>query len=501
MTVLKRKNPLLAPVHIATVDPDWFASSILNTPNDPFQSELINAIADLDRIRLGLPTLFNHDGLTRFTVRSCHGTGKTHTLAKLMHWFNFTRKGRIPVTAPKEKQVTTRVWPEFRKIRGNAMVDYQELLKVEKTQIMWASDPDWCALVETASQPENLQGLHDDHLMFLIEEASGVDEDMFPVIEGAMSTENAILVLIGNPTKTEGEFYNSHRKPGTMELYYKMHVKPEDSPRVSMKWVNEMKSKYGEKSPIYKVRCLGEFAETTPNQLIAMDWIFKAKNKDPIPDGSLATKRISVDVGDGGEDETVITAAIHYDTFIHVVKQYRFSFPTAESAILTADAVEVIAEKFGMDWENGDDIVVDSLGVGSGAAGELIQREYPVVIYKGGEASDDSTEWLNRRTQSYIGCRDYFRDGKIALDEDLFEGDDDQDWDDLIGQLTMIKVNPGIERVEALEPKRKLKKSPDMADSLAMQFATQEPTIGSTKFDPTIIGELEMNSYDASISE
>ncbi len=419
MTVLLKQseNPIIEAVEKATINPDWFAASILRMPNDPFQSELLNAVADLGRIKRGIPTVFNHKGLQRFSIRSCHGTGKTHTLAKLMHWFNFTRRGRIPVTAPKEKQVTTRVWPEFRKIRNASISAYKQLIKVDKTQITWCNDTDWCALVEAASQSENLQGLHDKHLLFLVEEASGVDEAMFPVIEGALSTENAMMVLIGNPTKVEGEFYNSHRKPEVADLYYRMHVKPEDSPRVSMKWVNDMKRKYGERSPVYLVRCLGEFAEMSDNQLISMAWIDRARNREFKLDGSLPTKRLSIDVADGGENETVITGASRYETFTFFQKQYRFSFPTAESVILAADAAEEIWKRLEMKAERGDDIVIDGLGVGAGCAGELIRRGYPVVIYKGGEASDDSKQWLNRRTQSYIAMRNAFRDDEIIIAE------------------------------------------------------------------------------------
>jgi predicted GNAT family acetyltransferase len=53
------------------------------------------------------------------------------------------------------------------------------------------------------------------------------------------------------------------------------------------------------------------------------------------------------------------------------------------------------------------------------------------------------------------------------------------DYDDLIAQLCSIKTPPNMERVEDLVTKQKMKdegiKSPDRADSLAMQYATQAP--------------------------
>jgi len=204
------------------LDPDWFCEKILKSPNDPWQSEALNAVADLFRIKKNIPTLYNHKGLTRFSFVAFHGCGKTHAMAKLMHWFNFVVRGRIPCTAPKEKQLITRLWPEFRKIKMKAISEYQQLINVETKNIYWANDSDHVAIIEAASAPENLAGYHDDYLMFLVEEASGVDENMFPVIEGALTgdTETGlnILVLIGNPTKTSGEFWASHKKKGTKEL-------------------------------------------------------------------------------------------------------------------------------------------------------------------------------------------------------------------------------------------------------------------------------------------
>ena len=151
-----------AMVDRATYDPNWFCEEVLRSKNDPWQCEVMDAVADLDRLRAGKEPVFNPDALNRFTVRAFHGPGKTHLLAKLMHWWNFTRRGRIAVTAPKEKQLTTRVWPEFRKVLMGAPKAYQSLINVERTTITWCGDIDWCAIAESAASPENLAGLHDE---------------------------------------------------------------------------------------------------------------------------------------------------------------------------------------------------------------------------------------------------------------------------------------------------------------------------------------------------
>lgn len=458
-------------------DPDWFCNEILRCPNDPWQSEMLNAIADLDRLKAGLPTKFNHEGLNRFSVVAFHGVGKTHFLAVLMHWYNFTRKGRIPCTGPKEKSLRTRLWPEFRKVLHGALVTYRTLIEVQATYIQWGNDIDWCALIEAASQPENLQGYHDDNLCFLVEEASGVPDEMFQVVEGALTTPNAILVDIGNPTRTSGEFWASHNKPGTKELYYRKQIKHSESSRVSPKWVADMIRKYGRSSPVVKVRVFGEFVDMAPNQLYAMEWLERARNAESKADGSHPKLRISVDVADGGIDESVFTVTKHYLSAVDVVGMVRKSFPAATAV---ADATEFAIQLFEVHGGQkdgglaGDDFVVDGIGVGAGMAAELTKRGYNCIKHKGGETADDPVLYRNRRTQVFLVSRDFLRADRVAILEGAIA---EEDWDDFVGQMLSIKTHPGIERIEEVEPKTKMlmrgEKSPDMPDSFSMAFATR----------------------------
>jgi len=470
------ENPLDEAVRIALTNPNWFADKILNCPNDSWQAEIMDAIADLDRARQGMPTLYNHDLKNKFSIVAGHGPGKTHLGAKVMHWFNFTRRAIIPCTAPKEKQLTTRLWPEFRRILQRGIKEYRDLILVEAMKIVWGNDPLWFATIEAASMPENLAGYHDDMVLFIVDEASGIKEEMFPVIMGALTTEGSVLLMYGNPTKLTGEFYASHNKRGVMEDYYLRHVKPEESPHVSQKWVDGLVRRYGRDHPVVKVRAFGEFAEMMENQLIPLAWIERARDTSFTTDGSLPRMRISVDVADGGEDETVVTVARMFDTATLFLEQKRFNFEPSVSPIESGEAALRIYQAWGCTPKNGDDFVVDAIGVGAGTAGWLMKQGMPVIAYKGGEASDDTAKWRNRRTQSYIVMRDGFRDEAIFIADDFTA-----DWDDFTAQMCSIKSKPGTERLEELQTKEEMKrsgiKSPDMADSPAMVFATKQPSM------------------------
>lgn len=498
------REALRIAIETAAEDPIWFRREVLGVTDDlqdEWQDELLEAVLDIFRKRNGQPTKYNHQGLNRISIRSGHGVGKTTGCAEVMHLIGFISRCQIICTATKYKQVTTRLWPRFRMLRATAIDEYQYLMDVSAEKIVWADDPDWYAEPETAAQGENLQGFHPnapgDVAVVIVDEASGLKQVIFEVLQGALSSGDVILILIGNPTQNQGEFFESHTKPAVASMYYRMHITPERSKHVSKRWVEQMAQRYRVDSPVYKVRVAGEFAETAEFQLISHTWIMAAHDREPVNDGSLPRLRIAVDVADGGVDESVFKAARLFDTHTVFLKQLRRSFPSSESPVLCADEAERLFVALG-GRKDEDDFVVDSIGVGAGTAGILMSRGYRVVCYKGGESSDDATQWRNRRTQSYLCLRNAFRDGTVSYAEGYAS---EQDIDDEIDQLCAIRTKPGTEKLEDLETKKELvdrtNKSPDLADSDAMIFATQMPNQPSTMLMGSVIAIGSMESSHA----
>jgi uncharacterized protein YndB with AHSA1/START domain len=494
-------------------DPVWFLKQAFNIDLDIWQVEAFEAMADIVRNKYNtqpelfnysgplLPTKYNHDALTKFTIRAMHGPGKTFFAAAAIVWFHCAFKGYSPATAPTIKQLRNRLWPNIRKIQGMANPFWRKAFEVRATEVEWYKDPNWKCVAETGATPENLQGYHDNYMLIVADEASGIDEEMFPVIDGALSTGIiVILLLIGNPTKLLGTFADSHLKPKVAKYYYQIHVDLRKTTRVNPSWVKEMEEKYGKDSPVVRVRCYGEFAEEDENQLLSLEWIVASRSKPYRSDGSIPRQRITVDCSDGGGNFTVVTNSVRHASFTLFKKQSKYSFPQGTAATRTRDIVKKIWVDNGMDKRNGDDIVVDSLGVGAGVASMLIEGGFPVIRYMGGAASDNSAEWRNRRVQSYMVLRDNYRDGKIITADDYIA---EEDWDDHDAQLCSIRRKAGTENREDLLTKQEMVDkgivSPDRADSEAMQFATQSPIL--TPGGPILIGRtLETASYDGSIT-
>jgi phage terminase large subunit len=486
-------------------EPVWFAKEVLrlkSLPGEPtifedaersweldqFQQDILEACADVWRKKNKIKTRINHEGKRFITVRSGHGPGKTFTAAMCAHWFNSAFPGRVVCTAPKLAQIRTRLWSSLRKIDSRAEAFYRDGHVIHDTTAYWYGEnsdgkrvelKNWCILGETATQPENLAGHHEAYQLVIVEEATGVTEDLWPVIFGALSSGVIqILLMISNPTKSTGTFASSHLQKREEQNYFRYHVNLKNARRINRSWVEDMERKYGKDSPVVAVRAHGEFPTNDPTQLLALEWITKAFEKDWYADGSLPRTVITVDVADGGVDESVITIAQHYQSNKRFRKQDAYNFPSALSPIMCADKAEQAWNDYDCSAQKGDYIVVDSLGVGAGTAGELMRRGYPVVRYVGGESSSNPERWRNRRVQSYIAFRNDLRDGQVSFDENFVSI---EDYDDVIAQLCSIKIPPNMERVEDLVTKQKMKddgvKSPDRADSIAMQYATQSPTV------------------------
>lgn len=489
----------------ARIDPNWFGRDVLQLrtlagetaigepgfdwrtswEKDSWQSELSESVADVFRKREGLPTVCNHEGKNLITVVAPQGPGKTFGIAELAHWFGFCFfPSIVTVTAPKLEHVKTRFFGEFSKIRNRAIPEYKALQDVQTTRVYWRShDPDNHLLVaETGKQPENMQGLRRRYTLVLVDEASGMDETIWPVLFGNLAgSEIGILVMISNATRNIGMFAQSHLASRLAMDYYRLPITLEKANRVSRTWVDQMIRMWGERSPQVRIRCFGEFADSSPNQLIPLSWIQRAMGRQAREtDGSLPKLRVSLDVADGGLDESVATVKRHFQSFRRVEKIKRWSFPSSEAPIMAANAAEELFYAWG-GVKGQDDIVVDALGVGAGSAGILIQRGHSVVAYKGGAGSSDPKKWKNRRAQSYIGLRDEYRDDLIDFAAGCF--DNDEDADQYQNQLCTIQKIPGDERLEELVTKEQMKrdgmKSPDMSDSHAMQYATQAPTLAS----------------------
>ena len=73
-------------------------------------------------------------------------------------------------------------------------------------------DTNWYAFAVSVAdhKPVNIQGHHADHILVIVDEASGVANTIYEAIDGILiSGSVAKLVMMGNPNYLQGRFYET----------------------------------------------------------------------------------------------------------------------------------------------------------------------------------------------------------------------------------------------------------------------------------------------------
>jgi hypothetical protein len=151
------------------------------------------------------------------SVRSGHGIGKTGCMSVIAIHFLWCFPGaQIGMTANTEQQVQDIFMKEFFVWAGRLPEFMRNSINQTSDHIRIEDAEDWFLRAQVArpEKPEALAGLHGEFVLILVDEASGVADKVLEVMKGALTGEHYIVVYLSNPTRNEGEFWESH-KPGS----------------------------------------------------------------------------------------------------------------------------------------------------------------------------------------------------------------------------------------------------------------------------------------------
>ena len=328
-----------------------------------------------------------------------------------------------------------------------------ELFEWQKTKICFRAQPErWAALAKSAARPENMAGFHETHLLFVLDEASGIDDGIFEAVEGALTTSDAKLLICGNPTRNSGFFKRAFFED--RELYVTFKVSSADSGRVSNEYCKRLIRQYGADSDVVRVRVLGEFPKVEADGLIALELVEAAANRELTPFGELV---IGVDVARFGNDETVIQPRIG-DVALKSEIYRKADLMSTVGQIVHKVTELMITYKLTRAAVN-----VDDDGVGGGVTDRLreVFREKNLQVevnacHNGGRARD--SHFANWATETWFALRDRFVSGEISIPRDEV----------LTAQLSTRKYLLTSSDKLILEDKRNYKKrcgrSPDRAE-------------------------------------
>ena len=300
-------------------------------------------------------------------VRSGHGIGKSAVQAWAIIWFICTRPyPKIPCTAPTQHQLYDILWAEVSKwLRSNPALQ-REIIWTQERVYMAGAKEEWFAVARTSNTPDALQGFHSESLLFIIDEASGVDDKVFEPVLGALSTEGARLLMCGNPTQLQGFFYDAFHK--NRAEYHTIHVDDRNSPRVSQEYIDRIRTMYGEDSDVFRVRVAGDFPKSEKDVFIPLSMVEKSINTDWKEPEKPLSVHIGCDVARFGDDKTVIGYKIDEKIYFHQKIQGQDTVRTAhEIALLGCRLVD----KYHL--ETAIPVKIDDGGVGGGVTDNLRQ--------------------------------------------------------------------------------------------------------------------------------
>ena len=389
-------------------------------------------------------------------IKSGHGVGKTGLLAWLIQWFMNTRPHcRVPCTAPTQPQLFDVLWSEIAKWNEALTNSVFQNFDWTQTHFYNKHNPHtWFAVARSSNKPENMQGFHADELLFVIDEGSGVAQDIMEVVQGALTNEGAWCIMTGNPTQVSGTFYDAFHKERKYWKTWTFSCVDSDLTNFD-DYIERMKGKYGEDSNIYKIRVLGQFPDSADDTLIPISWAEQAAtNEDVCNEGPIY---IGIDVARFGDDRTEIAARRG-----NQVKEWK-SYSKRSTMETVGNAMLIMNNYKGQHIK----VRIDDTGVGGGVTdrlNELTMQDDKIEIQgvnNGSKAYNDSA-FFNMGSELWWNMREHIREWNIPDDEEL------------IGQLSTRKYSIQSDKKIWIERKKDMKQrgleSPDKADALSLAF-------------------------------
>lgn len=440
-------------------DPALFVRQAFKVEPEKWQVEALNAIRDNDRV----------------SIRSGHGVGKTAYVAWVIIWWLLTRyPSKVACTAPTSAQLGDVLWGELSIWIKKMPPKFQELLDWKNDKVEFTPDKGCYAVARTArrEQPEAFQGYHAEHMLFVADEASGIDDIIFQVGEGAMSSRGAKTILTGNPTRTSGYFFDTFHK---MRAYWKtMKVSCADSTRVDPKFIQRMLDNYGEDSNIYRVRVLGDFPSTDDDSVISLDLCEAAMIREV---DTIDTEEVwGVDVARFGDDCSAL-AKRQGNTQVEPVRIWKGKD--------TMQTTGIIVEEYQKATKKPAAIYVDSIGIGAGVVDRLRELGLPVHGINVSECPSIGDKYMRLRDELWFGTKEWLggRDVKLHPKDEH-----------LIGELTGPRFSFTSSGKIKVEGKEEMKKrgvpSPNRADAWNLTFGGGSVRLKRTKLNYPSLGVI-----------
>lgn len=429
-----------------------------SNPNEFFRDVWGKDILLWDKLEQINNNIVNH---RRVVIPSGHGVGKTWNVARLALWFLVCfPPAKVITTAPTWPQVKSILWAELTKAYNSALIPIGGEMLTTRLNLR----EDWFAIglstrEEVATRDfgaAKFQGFHSPNLLIILDEGAGVSHAIWVASENLITGQNNKIVAIGNPMSPTGDFYEKCKSP----LWHKIKISCFDHPNiktgkniipgaVTKEWIKDRQEEWGESSPLWQAKVLGEFPTEGTDTLIPLSWAETSAllNLKPVGD-----KKFGADLARYGADMTVFTA-------FHGGVQIFLDAFNKKDLMWAVGKTLIYNKQYKFQYMGGDDS-----GLGGGYIDRLLEQDIDIEPLIFGAKAIESDKFFNLKAEMYWVLRDAIKNKEIKLIDDK----------ELINQLSSIKysyTSKGQIKIESKDDmKKRGLKSPDKADATAIAW-------------------------------
>lgn len=404
-------------------------------------------------------------------VHACHGVGKSHFAARLAAWWIGSHpvgEATVITTAPSGDQVRGILWQEI----ATAHDEADGALPGHVNQVEWWADGKQLAIGRKPPDQKarvSFQGFHNRYVLAILDEASGIPDQMWEAINKVVTGPDDRILAIGNPDYVRSRWWQVCQG-GRWNV---IHIGVDDTPLrtgepapdgatlISQQFIDDVISDYGVDSPQYQAQVSGEFPDDRTDGVVP--WSAAAKCRADgleFPDADDETV-LGCDVGGGG-DMTVIWSR----TGPIVGKVWREKTDSTEAvAALCRQAI---------DETGATHINVDVTGLGWGVPDLLLRdRDVTVGRFNFGAGARESTRFANARAELWWHGRELAQAqgwGLAAIDEGTVAQLCEPRW--------FENARGRIQIEEKADVRRRIGRSPDDADALLLAFWEAPVAVG-----------------------
>lgn len=378
----------------------------------------------------------------KVSIVSGTGTGKTAVFARIALWHLLCHPvayyedkleigSNTYIGAPRISQVADGIWKEMTDaqlaIAEGPFAWLNDYYKIDSERVTVKDFEKTWFISQVAMQAGKAIGVAGKHRfwqLIIIDEAAGVSDEHFKVIEGTQTQGGNRTLMASQGVRNAGTFYESQNNLSKLNggSWAALSFNSERSPFVTTQWLKDREKETGGRHTVeYRVRVLGKFVEDSGSILLS-----RAEMEKPFGLGQI----IGLDepygivlLGDVGmgeyRDDSVLVAAKvigsgDFDEDARRVEYFAIPYCTNSKDEITFSGD--IAYEFGL--HSNATLLVDYGGIGAAVCKLIEASGVPVVRVNWGKPcfkDEYQKRFYNRRACAMVRFRDAVRDGRVSF--------------------------------------------------------------------------------------